>query len=175
MRELGEMVSSVNIIECRNVEELRNKFADVLENFNYKDAYMFNCAPGYEFQFISCRTVAFPLPHRAASLKEFEEIFGKIFQEEPPKAPQPEEVFEEAKSYETIIPENYKPEYESLEVIEEEDTKSLETIIGEEKLPVKNQEPIMPEEHYETQNEILEGFEMQKAIVYAEIINRKYF
>lgn len=78
MRELGEVISSVNIVECRNVEELRNRFIAVLEDFKFKDAYSFGCAPGYEFQFTSCRTVTFPLPYKAASLKEFRSIFKDV-------------------------------------------------------------------------------------------------
>ena len=78
MRELGELISSVNIVECQSVEELRNKFISVLENFKFKDAYSYGCAPGYEFQFISCKTVTFSLPYTASNLKEFVNIFKNV-------------------------------------------------------------------------------------------------
>jgi hypothetical protein len=106
--------------------------------------------------------------------REFEEIFGKIFQEERPKVPEPEVVFEEAESLETIVPQNYNEEAESLEVIEEE-AQSLEDLNIDENLPVKRIESVLLDEQREQKNEILEGFEMRKAIIYAEILNRKYF
>jgi hypothetical protein len=78
MRELGEVVSSVNIVECRNMQELRMKLIAVLEDFRFKDAYSFGCAPGYEFQFMSCRTVTFSLPNKASNLKEFAAILKDV-------------------------------------------------------------------------------------------------
>ncbi len=78
MRELGEVISSVNVVECRDIEELRNKFITVLEDFRFKDAYSFGCTPGYEFQFMSCRTVTFPLRHEAANLAEFRTILKNV-------------------------------------------------------------------------------------------------
>jgi hypothetical protein len=78
LRELGEIVSSINIVECENIEQLRNKLIVVFENFKFKDAFSVNCAPGYEFQFMSCRTVVFKLPLKAQNLKEFEKIFESV-------------------------------------------------------------------------------------------------
>jgi hypothetical protein len=78
LRELGELVSSVNIVECMNLEQLRMKFVTTFENFSQKEAYKINCAPGYEFQFMSCKTFSFPLDFKASSLKEFEKILEHI-------------------------------------------------------------------------------------------------
>jgi hypothetical protein len=110
--------------------------------------------------------------------KELEDIFGKMFD---PEQPKPEE---KPKSYEG----EYKPETypsfdnyqfnkdQSLEVIEEEN-QSLETIKA-----VETEEYISPINTVETEVKsevdrvfVLEEFEIDKAVIYSEIINRKYF
>jgi Family of unknown function (DUF5752) len=78
LRELGELTSSVNIVECENLEQLRSKFVAIFENFNHKEAYNISCAPGYEFQFMSCKTFSFQLPLKAKDLKEFKKIFEHV-------------------------------------------------------------------------------------------------
>jgi hypothetical protein len=78
LRELGELTSSVNIVDCENLEQLRSKFIAIFENFNHKEAYNINCSPGYEFQFMSCKTFSFPLGIKAGNLKEFKEMLQNI-------------------------------------------------------------------------------------------------
>ena len=78
LRELGEMASSINIVECENIEQLRDKLTAVFEDFKFKDAFTVHCAPGYEFQFMSCRSVIFKLPQKAQNLQEFEKILQSV-------------------------------------------------------------------------------------------------
>jgi hypothetical protein len=78
MRQLGELVSSINIVECSNLDQLRKKLIDSFESFNHRDEFSFNCAPGYEFQFMSCKTFSLPVPFKAGSLKEFEKMLKEV-------------------------------------------------------------------------------------------------
>jgi len=78
LKELGELVSSVNIVECMNLEQLRMKFVTIFENFGQKEAFRINCTPGFEFQFMSCKTFSFRLDLKAGNLKEFEKIIEHI-------------------------------------------------------------------------------------------------
>lgn len=78
MRQLGEFVSSINIVECTNLTQLRSKLIDSLESFKHRDEYSFNCASGYEFQFMSCKTFSLKVPFRTKNLKEFEKVFKEV-------------------------------------------------------------------------------------------------
>ena len=78
MRQLGELVSSINIVECTNLEQLRSKLINSFENFSYSNEFSFNCAPGYEFQFMSCKTFSLPVPFRARDLKEFVKMLNEV-------------------------------------------------------------------------------------------------
>lgn len=76
LRELGELISSVNTVAFKSLEELRNKFVVLLENFRDKDSdvYSVNCSRGDEFQFMPCTTFCFPLEKTARTLAEFVDI-----------------------------------------------------------------------------------------------------
>lgn len=112
--------------------------------------------------------------------KDLEDIFGKMFDVETPKpAEKPQSYEEEYKPEPTYSSyENYTPENESLEVIKEE-TESLEVIKPNETEYIKSDNIIASETVYDVEDEepafALETLEVEKAVVYAEIINRKYF
>ncbi|MCI0472532.1 MAG: DUF5752 family protein [Ignavibacteria bacterium] len=75
--ELGEQLASVNIVEFDNLEVLRNKFTDILENHD-RTAYGINSSDGMEFRFMSCKSFLFRTKYEANNLKEFLEIIRKI-------------------------------------------------------------------------------------------------
>jgi hypothetical protein len=109
--------------------------------------------------------------------KELEDIFGKMFDVEPPKPEEKPTSYEEAYKPETY-PSFDKYQFnkdQSLEVIEEEN-QSLEVIHSNET------EYISPIASIETEVEekderifVPEEFEIDKALIYSAIINRKYF
>lgn len=78
LREIGELISSVNIVGFSDIEELRRKFVEIFEKFRNKEAYSIECPDGYEFQFMSCRTFWFPLSLAAANLSEFAVIIEHV-------------------------------------------------------------------------------------------------
>lgn len=106
--------------------------------------------------------------------REFEEIFGKIFTQEQQPVPEQEIVYDNEEEFETSeIPQNYNPQYESLETITEE-AESLESInITEEPVASVNYTGIQEEQEYD--NTYIQDIDLEKAIIYSEIINRKYF
>jgi len=75
--KLGEMTASINIAEFNNLEDLRNRLIDILENHD-RSGYGINCQKGFEFQFMSCKTFWFKNKYDAANLNEFTEILKKI-------------------------------------------------------------------------------------------------
>jgi len=75
--KLGEMVASINIAEFNNLEELRNRLIEILENHD-REGYGINCQKGFEFQFMSCKTFWFKNKYEAANLMEFNEILKTI-------------------------------------------------------------------------------------------------
>jgi len=75
--QLGEMIASINIIEFNNLENIRSKIVDILENHE-RSSYGINCAEGFEFQFMSCKTFWFKYKTEAKNLLEFSDILKKI-------------------------------------------------------------------------------------------------
>lgn len=75
--KLGEMIASINIVECKNLEDLRNNLIEILENHD-RSGYGINCQKGFEFQYMSCKTFWFRNNHEASDLKEFNKILQSI-------------------------------------------------------------------------------------------------
>jgi hypothetical protein len=75
--KLGEMIASINIAEFNNLEDLRNKFIEIIENHD-RIGYGISCVEGFEFRFMSCITFWFKNNYEAANLKEFTKILEKI-------------------------------------------------------------------------------------------------
>jgi hypothetical protein len=75
--QLGEIIASINIVEFNNLEDLRCKIIEVIEN-NDRSGFGINCAEGFEFQFMSCRTFRFKYKYEANNLSEFSEVLKKI-------------------------------------------------------------------------------------------------
>jgi hypothetical protein len=112
--------------------------------------------------------------------KDLEDVFSKMFDVETPKPAEKPQPYEEEYKPETTYSsyESYTPENESLETIKDE-TESLEVVKPNEVDYAKSDYTFVSEKEYEIEEEesafALETLEVEKAVVYAEIINRKYF
>jgi hypothetical protein len=75
---LGERLASLDIIRFVEIEELRNAFIKILNDYISNGRYYFDCETGEEFHFMGCFTVIMKTPHVAHTLQEFIEIIQKI-------------------------------------------------------------------------------------------------
>lgn len=78
LRELGEIVASINIASIKSIAKVREKLISTIESFKKKDEFTINCNKGDEFQFMSCKTFCLPLDCYASNLKEFYDIMKTI-------------------------------------------------------------------------------------------------
>jgi len=78
LRKLGENIASVNIIQFNNIEELRKRFIEILEDFTRIVPKPRNCIPGEEFHFMSSRIFVLPTTFKARTIEEFLECLKKI-------------------------------------------------------------------------------------------------
>jgi hypothetical protein len=70
---LGEILSSVDIVQFKQISDLREAFIRILEDRMKQPGRTAEAPPGEEFYFMGSRTFVVATPHRAASLKEFVE------------------------------------------------------------------------------------------------------
>ncbi len=75
---LGEQLASIDIIQCKTIEEIREQLQRVLDQYLSSARRLVDCVPGEEFHFMSCRTFTLPTPYVATSLKEFCSIMEKV-------------------------------------------------------------------------------------------------
>ena len=78
LRKLGENIASVNIIQFDNIEQLRSKFIEILEDYTKSVSKPRDCIPGEEFHFMSSRIFVIPIPFEAHTVEEFLECLKKI-------------------------------------------------------------------------------------------------
>jgi hypothetical protein len=78
LRSLGEEFLSVDTISYCNLEDLRKKFVNILEDHISKDYDDADCIPGFEFHFMACKTLVLPLKYTAHDLSEFAQMLGKV-------------------------------------------------------------------------------------------------
>jgi hypothetical protein len=78
IKALGEAFESVNIVEFRDLEEVREKFVKILKRYLSSRKRLQRCQEGMEFNFMSCKTFVIPTRHVANDLTEFIEIIKKI-------------------------------------------------------------------------------------------------
>jgi hypothetical protein len=110
--------------------------------------------------------------------KDLEDVFGKMFDVEIPKPAEKPQTYEKETVPETpyFTYDSYKPENESLEVIADEN-QTLETIKSNEYERLSSS--LLREEVVEEKEEepafAFDGSDLEKAVIYAEIVNRKYF
>ena len=75
---LGEQLSSIDVIQCQTIEEIRERLLTVLDHYLSGAKHLVDSVQGEEFHFMSCRTFTLPTPFSASSLAEFCEMLGKV-------------------------------------------------------------------------------------------------
>jgi hypothetical protein len=78
LRELGELIASVDIIRFKHMEELRGEFMRILASHVEKSRPMAYCQEGQEFHFMSCVTFVLPTSYEVRNLTQFAEALGKV-------------------------------------------------------------------------------------------------
>lgn len=71
LKKLGEKIASVDLFQFSNIELLRKKFIEILEEYIKITPKLRDCIPGEEFHFLSSRIFILPTPFVARSLEEF--------------------------------------------------------------------------------------------------------
>ncbi len=75
---LGERLASIDIIQYVSIDEIRQRFLSILEDYLQTAERIIDCPRGQEFHFMSCQTFTFLTPYIASSLDEFRDILEKI-------------------------------------------------------------------------------------------------
>ena len=75
---LGERLASTDIMQFTGIEEIRERFLTILEEYLAATDRRIDSPPGEEFHFMSCQTFAFPTRYAAGSLAEFREMLDKV-------------------------------------------------------------------------------------------------
>jgi hypothetical protein len=75
---LGEQLASIDIMQFVGIEEIRQRFLSLLEEYMQTAERKIDCPRGEEFHFMSCQTFAFPTPYVATSLRDFQSILQKV-------------------------------------------------------------------------------------------------
>lgn len=78
LRELGELLFSVDIIGFGNMGELRAELIRILAKYISNGGRIVDCPKGTNFHFMTCKTFILPTPYIAHNLKDFVEILNKI-------------------------------------------------------------------------------------------------
>jgi hypothetical protein len=75
---LGEQLASIDTIQCRTIEEIRDQIQKVMDQHLTSSGRLVDCVPGEEFHFMSCRTFTLPTPYVAKSIREFCDNLEKV-------------------------------------------------------------------------------------------------
>lgn len=75
---LGERLSSVDIVQFRSLEELREAFIEILETHRETSERSPVAPPGEEFHFMAARTFVLRTPYVAHDLKEFAAVLKDV-------------------------------------------------------------------------------------------------
>ena len=77
-QELGEMMSSVDIVQFHSLSDLRLKLVEVLEAHLQKKKKVRLAPEGQDFYFMACQTFVLQTPHVAHNLREFTSVLERI-------------------------------------------------------------------------------------------------
>ena len=69
--ELGEQLSSIDIIRFDSIQSIRLEFVELLRAYIASSEKLRESPPGQEFHFMSCQTFAIQTPHTAETIPEF--------------------------------------------------------------------------------------------------------
>ncbi len=75
---LGEQLTSIDVIQCQTIEEIRERLLQVLDHYIAGSNHFVDSVQGEEFHFMACRTFTLPTPYSATSLAEFCDVLGKV-------------------------------------------------------------------------------------------------
>lgn len=75
---LGERLSSVDIVQFRNLEELRNAFVEILQSHLEGTERLPSVPLGQEFHFMASRTYVLKTPYVARSIGEFRNLLEHV-------------------------------------------------------------------------------------------------
>lgn len=75
---LGEIMSSVDIVQFPTLEQLRNRFVEILEEHLEHEEKLSTAPAGQEFHFMSSRTFVLKTDHVAHSLSEFSDVLKRV-------------------------------------------------------------------------------------------------
>jgi len=75
---LGERISSVDIIQFQNLDELRRAFVDIIQSHLEGTERLPSAPLGQEFHFMASRTYVMNTPYVAHSLEEFNDVLQHV-------------------------------------------------------------------------------------------------
>lgn len=75
---LGEVMSSVDIVQFHTIAELRSRFVEILEEHLEHEQKLATVPAGQEFHFMASRTYVLQTPHAARTLSEFREALEHV-------------------------------------------------------------------------------------------------
>jgi len=75
---LGERLASIDIMQYGAIEDIRQRFLTLLEEYLRSAGRRIDAPRGEEFHFMSCQTFAFPTRHAASTLAEFKDILKTV-------------------------------------------------------------------------------------------------
>ena len=78
LKSLAERISSVDIIQFEDIESLRRKFIEILEDYLSHSKILRDALPGEEFKFLSSRIFILPTHFIAKNLEEFKQYLSKV-------------------------------------------------------------------------------------------------
>ena len=76
--ELGEQLSSIDIIRLDSIQSIRLEFVELLRAYISSSEKLRESPPGQEFHFMSCQTFAIQTPHTAETIPEFLEQLRNV-------------------------------------------------------------------------------------------------
>jgi len=78
LKALGEKISSVDIFQFKDIEDLRGRFIDILRDYLKEKPPLRRCLEKEEFRFMSSKIFILPTPFVAKNLKEFLQCLERV-------------------------------------------------------------------------------------------------
>jgi len=75
---LSEQISSINLVQFHNIEDIRNTYLDILKKYKNTHKYSAISPPGQEFQFLGCRTFVLKTGCSADNLSTFKQCLSVV-------------------------------------------------------------------------------------------------
>jgi len=77
-QELGEALSSIDIVQFHSLRDLRTRFLEILRNHHKSSNIETRVPRGQEFHFMGCRTFVLRTPYVAENLGQFKEMLKLV-------------------------------------------------------------------------------------------------